>query len=140
MKTTNQWNETDSDYIRKKLIEYNLTKIPEEVKHSVKKVSSILRNDEGDIVGGITGNINWYCLHIDFLWVDESLRGKGYGKELIKNIEEIAKENKCRIIQLDTFSFQAPDFYIACGYKIVVEIENHPTDSMNEYYLAKKLL
>lgn len=64
MKTTNQWNETDSDYIRKKLIEYNLTKIPEEVKHAVKKVSSILRNDEGDIVGGITGNINWYCLHI----------------------------------------------------------------------------
>ena len=140
MKTTNQWNEVDSDYIRKKLIEYNLTKIPEEVKHAVKKVSSILRNDEGDIVGGITGNINWYSLHIDFLWVDESLRGKGYGKELIKNIEEIAKENKCRLIQLDTFSFQAPDFYVACGYKIVGVIENHPTDSMNQYYLAKKLL
>ena len=67
MKITNHWNEVDSDYIRKKLIEYNLTKIPEKLKHAVKKVSSILRNDEGDIVGGITGNINWYSLHIDFL-------------------------------------------------------------------------
>ena len=43
MKITNHWNEVDSDYIRKKLIEYNLTKIPEEVKHAVKNVSSILR-------------------------------------------------------------------------------------------------
>lgn len=140
MKITNQWNQEDSDYVRKKLIEYNLTKIPEEVKHAVKEVSSILRNEEGDIVGGITGSINWYCLHIDFLWLDESLRGKGHGKELINNIEEIAIENNCRVIQLDTFSFQAPEFYQACGYQIVGVVENHPTNWMSQYYLEKKLM
>jgi GNAT superfamily N-acetyltransferase len=140
MNISQQWNQSDSEYVRKKLIEYNLTKIPDEVKHAVKDVSSILRNDVGEIVGGITGKINWYCLHIDFLWLDESLRGKGYGKELLHNIEETAKEHNCRHIQLDTFSFQAPDFYQACGYKIVGVIENTPTDNMSQYYLEKKLI
>ncbi|MDX1701659.1 MAG: GNAT family N-acetyltransferase [Melioribacteraceae bacterium] len=140
MKITHEWNQTDSDYVRKKLIEYNLTKIPEEVKHAVKDVSAILRNDEGEIVGGITGKINWYCLHIDFLWIDESLRGKGYGKVLINNIEETAIENNCHVIQLDTFSFQAPKFYQSCGYEIVGVVENHPTETMNQVYFSKKLI
>jgi ribosomal protein S18 acetylase RimI-like enzyme len=28
----------------------------------------------------LTGTIFWNHLHIDYLWVDNSLRGKGYGK------------------------------------------------------------
>ncbi|MGB2991820.1 MAG: GNAT family N-acetyltransferase, partial [Paenisporosarcina sp.] len=80
MKITQQWNQEDSDYIRTKIIEYNQTKLPDEVKHPIKNVSFMLRNEEGEILGGITGEISWSNLHIDFLWVDESLRGGGYGK------------------------------------------------------------
>lgn len=42
MKITQQWNQEDSDYIRKKIIEHNLSKLPDEVKHPVKKLASSL--------------------------------------------------------------------------------------------------
>jgi ribosomal protein S18 acetylase RimI-like enzyme len=139
MKITQQWNQEDSDYIRKKVIEHNLSKLPDEVKHPVKNISFILRDEGEKILGGITGTIFWYHLHIDFLWVDESLRGKGYGKQLLDNIEEMARENRCNLIQLDTFSFQAPNFYQKYGYEVVGVIEEHPNKDSQQYYLSKKL-
>lgn len=139
MKITQQWNQQDSDYIRKKVIEHNLSKLPDEVKHPVKNISFILRDKEEKILGGITGTIFWYNLHIEFLWVDESLRGKGYGKQLLDNIEETARENRCKLIQLDTFSFQAPNFYQKYGYEVVGVIKGHPNKDNQQYYLSKKL-
>ena len=139
MKIYQQWNQEDSDYIRKKVIEHNLSKLPDDVKHPVKNISFILRDEEDEILGGITGTIFGYHLHIDFLWVDESLRGKGYGKQLLEHIEEIAQKNKCNLIQLDTFSFQAPNFYQKYGYEIIGVIEEHPTKDHKQYYLSKRL-
>lgn len=139
MKIYQQWNQEDSDYIRKKVIEHNLSKLPDDVKHPVKNISFILRDEEDEILGGITGTIFWYHLHIDFLWVDESLRGKGYGSQLLEYIEDIAQKNKCNLIQLDTFSFQAPHFYQKYGYEIIGLIEEHPTKDHKQYYLSKRL-
>lgn len=139
MKITQQWIQEDSDFIRKKVIEYNLAKLPEDVKHPVKNISFILRNEDEIILGGITGTIFWYHLHIDFLWVDESLRGNGYGKQLLDNIELLARENNCNLIQLDTFSFQAPNFYQKYGYDVVGVIEDHPNKNNQQYYLTKRL-
>lgn len=136
---TQQWNQEDSEYIRKKVIEHNLSMLPDDVKHPVKNISFILRDEGGEILGGITGTIFWYNLHIDFLWVDESLRGKGYGKKLLNHIEKIARENRCQLIQLDTFSFQAPVFYQKNGYEIVGVIEGHPNKENQQYYLKKTL-
>jgi ribosomal protein S18 acetylase RimI-like enzyme len=136
---TQQWNQEDSEYIRKKVIEHNLSKLPDDVKHPVKKISFILRNEGGEILGGITGTIFWFNLHIDYLWVDESVRGNGYGVELLNRIEEIARENRCKLIQLDTFSFQAPKFYQKNGYETVGVIEEHPNKGNQQYYLKKKL-
>ena len=140
MKITQQWSQEDSDYIRKKVIEHNLSKLPDEVKHPVKNISYVLRDEENRILGGITGTIFWYHLHIDFLWVDESLRGGGYGKELLAKIEDFARENNCKLIQLDTFSFQAPNFYQKLGYEVVGVIKEHPTIENQQYYLLKRLI
>jgi ribosomal protein S18 acetylase RimI-like enzyme len=139
MKIVQQWSQQDSEYIRKKVIEHNLRNIPDKVKHPVKKVSFILRDEEDNILGGITGTIFWYHLHIDFLWVDETLRGKGYGEKLLQSIEEIAVTNKCRLIQLDTFSFQAPKFYQKFGYEVVGIVEEHPVKEFQQYFLLKRL-
>lgn len=105
----------------------------------MKNVSFILRDENENIVGGITGTIFWYNLHIDLLWVDESQRGKGYGKKLLDNIEEFASENNCTIIHLDTFSFQAPNFYQKNGYEVVSVIEEPSTKEYQQYYLIKRL-
>jgi len=138
MHISKQWVKEDSDFIRNKVIEYNLSLLPDEVKQSSFHVSHILRNDAGEIVGGITGKIYWCHLHIDYLWVEDSLRGKGYGEKLLLQMEKTAIKNNCRLILLDTFSFQAPNFYHKLGFKVVGLVENHPK-GFKQYYLEKKL-
>ncbi|WP_070119551.1 GNAT family N-acetyltransferase [Bacillus marinisedimentorum] len=139
MKIVQQWNEEDNNYIRKKLIEYNLSVLPDEVKHPKKNISFMMRNDEGEIAGGITGTIFWQHLHIDFLWVDSSVRGEGYGAELLGKIEDVARDNGCRLILLDSFSFQAPDFYQKFGYEVTGIVEDFPK-GYQRYYLEKRLI
>jgi ribosomal protein S18 acetylase RimI-like enzyme len=133
-----QWNQSESDFIRKKLIEYNMEKLPDALKTPNENISFIIKEDEGKIVGGITGNAFWDHLHIDFLWVDQNIRGKGYGSKLLNNMEEFAIEKGCKLIYLDTFSFQAPEFYKKNGYEVFGILEDHPK-GFNQYFLQKRL-
>ena len=139
MEIIKQWNQADSDYIRQKVIEHNMVNVPEEVKHPKQQISYILRDEHQKILGGITGTIFWYHLHIDFLWVDDSLRGQGHGKELLTRIEEFAIEHGCKLIQLDTFSFQAPNFYKKFGYEEIGIVDDSPTKDSKQYYLVKNI-
>lgn len=138
MKIVQQWVQEDSDYIREKVIEYNQKCLADEEKTPSEKVSFIVRNEKEEIVGGITAITFWHHVHVDFLWVSEEYRHEGYGTKLIKLIEEFAIEKGCRLINLDTFSFQAPDFYKKHGYKVIGVSEDHPKGH-NHYYLEKRL-
>ncbi|MFD1019608.1 GNAT family N-acetyltransferase [Thalassobacillus hwangdonensis] len=138
MKITQQWNQQDSDFIRKKVIEHNVSQLPEDCKTPNEQTSFILRNEQDEIVGGITATTFWHHMHIDFLWVDDRLRGRGYGAELLKKTEQLAIEKGCRFIALDTFSFQAPEFYKRYGFEVFGVIEDHPK-GFNQYFLHKWL-
>lgn len=133
-----QWNQQDSDYIRKKVIEHNMKSLSDEVKTPLENVSFVIRNDKGELVGGVTGTIFWYHMHIDFLWVSEELRHDGYGSQLIKKMEDLAYEKGCRLIILDTFSFQAPNFYKKQGFKVIGVVEDHPKGH-HQYFMEKRL-
>lgn len=138
MKIIKQWNNDDSKFIANKVIEYNMSKLPQEVKTPSEYVSFVLKNENEELVGGITATIYWHHIYIDFLWVEESHREGGYGSELMNKIEELAIEKGCYLILLDTFSFQAPDFYKKLGYKVVGTVEDHPK-GFNKYLLEKRL-
>lgn len=58
------------------------------------------------------------CLYIDVMWIHEAYRGKEFGKKLILQAEKIAKDNGCIVSHICTFSYQSPEFYKACGYKV----------------------
>lgn len=137
MQIIQQWKQSDSEIIKKKVIEYNMEKLPDELKTSNENISFILKDKTEKIIGGITGNMFWHHLHIDFLWIDTSVRNKGYGSKLLKKIEDFSLEKGCRFIYLDTFSFQAPEFYKKNGYEIFGTIENHPK-GFNQYFLQKR--
>ncbi|WP_099157086.1 GNAT family N-acetyltransferase [Virgibacillus ndiopensis] len=137
MEIIEQWNQDDSDYIRKKVIEHNMDQLPDGLKTPNEDISFVLKDDEGAIVGGITGNMFWHHMHVDFIWVDKSVREEGYGSILLKKLEDYAKYNGCRFIYLDTFSFQAPEFYKRNGYEIFGIIEDHPK-GFNQYFLQKR--
>lgn len=137
LETTQVWTKEDSDYIKKKLIEHNMEQLPDSLKTSNENISFVLRDNDGEIKGGITANMFWHHMKIDFLWVDKSVRKKGYGKILLNKLEDYAREKDCRFIYLDTFSFQAPEFYQKNGYVIFGVLEDHPK-GYNQYFLQKR--
>ncbi|MEI5908620.1 GNAT family N-acetyltransferase [Bacillus spongiae] len=138
MKIMQKESQNETDFIRKKLIEYNMSKLPDHIKTPKENICFVLKNDDGETLGGVTGTTYWQHLHIDILWVDEAIRHKGYGSQLLMEIERVAKEKGCRLICLDTLSFQAPDFYERNGYKVFGVIEDHPK-GYNQYFLEKRL-
>lgn len=99
-----------------------------------------LHDPAGAIVGGVHGNYgNFGWLYISSLWVAESVRGGGYGRQLMLKIEEKAIKNGCHNVYLDTFSFQAPAFYKKLGYVVFGQLEDFPVGN-SRIFLRKKLV
>ena len=90
-------------------------------------VAFFLRDDQGAVVGGVKGSYgNYGWLWIDLLWVSEELRGQGYGTKLMAAIEQEAQKFGCANAYLNSFSFQAVEFYQKIGYRVFGELENFP--------------
>ena len=60
------------------------------------------------------------------------------GEKLLKEVEKIAINQGCELIHLDTFDFQAKDFYLKYGYEIFGVLEDCP-EGHCRYYLKKKV-
>lgn len=98
----------------------------------------VLRRQKEEIVGGLIGKIHWEWLYIDLLFVKEELRGCGYGHRLLEIAENEARQRGAKHVYLDTFSFQAPEFYKQHGYQVFGELKDFPTGHQR-YFLAKHL-
>ena len=72
------------------------------------------------------------------MWVKEELRGQGYGHQLLAMAEIEARQRGATEAYLDTFSFQAPEFYKKNGYQIFGVLENFPPGHQR-FYLTKAL-
>lgn len=97
-----------------------------------------VKNNDGEIVGGVQALINWNWLHICLIWLDESLRKQGVGTELLNRIEALGRASGCTHAHLDTFSFQARGFYEKHGFRVFGNLEDYPPGH-NRYYLYKSL-
>lgn len=98
------------------------------------KFCIFLKDNNKKAYGGIIVTFTWNGMHIDSLWVDESLRGKDYGTQLMKMVEEEAMKRGCTIAFTDTFSYQAPQFYEKLGYTVYGKLEGFPEGSALNYY------
>ena len=72
------------------------------------------------------------------LWIREDLRGCGYGHRLLTLLEDAARQHGAKNAYLDTFSFQAPDFYQKHGYQVFGTLKDFPVGH-KRYYLRKQL-
>ena len=104
------------------LIRYNDEKMG---KQKYKRLAISLR-DGTVIVGGIVGEVWTAVLFIQFFWLEQRFRGKGFGTKLIKAIEKEAKRFGATHSYVDTMSFQAPGFYRRCGYRKFGSIKGYP--------------
>ena len=73
-------------------------------------------DQSGTLVGALTSDLLWDWLYIDELWVSESCRGQGLGKQLMLKAEKYAVETSLSGIWLWTQSWQAGGFYTLMGY------------------------
>lgn len=137
--TIKNGDKKDSDYVIEKLVEYNLSQVPKTQDISYVWINKIVENDDKEIVGGILAKMYcWNVIYIDALWIDENYRNCGIGTKLLKEIEKIAIKESCNLIHLDTFDFQAKDFYIKNGYEVFGVLDECPKDH-KRYFLKKYL-
>jgi GNAT superfamily N-acetyltransferase len=98
----------------------------------------MLHSADDKVVGGVIGATYWDWLYIDLLWVKEELRGQGYGHRLLTVAEEEARKRGAKNAYLDTFSFQAPDFYEQHGYRVFGTLDGFPAGHQR-YFMTKEL-
>jgi GNAT superfamily N-acetyltransferase len=97
-----------------------------------------VRDEEGHFQGGLLGGTYWGWLVIEILWLDERVRGKGYGRALVTMAENIAITRGCHSVHLDTMSFQALDFYLKLGYTVFGRLDDRPKGH-SRIFLKKSL-
>jgi GNAT superfamily N-acetyltransferase len=97
----------------------------------------LLRNAQGEVVGGLLGKTEWGWLHIATLAIREEFRGQGYGTRLLAMAEAEAQARGCHDVFLDTFSFQARPFYEARGYELFGVLERFAEHT--KFFLRKRL-
>ncbi|MBD2748661.1 GNAT family N-acetyltransferase [Microvirga sp. BT688] len=86
----------------------------------------LLRDDDDRVRGGIRGVIALFWLQVDHFWVDEALRGQGYGARLLSMAEEAARMHGAIGAQLTTSTFQAENFYRKQGYAEIGRLKDRP--------------
>jgi GNAT superfamily N-acetyltransferase/uncharacterized glyoxalase superfamily protein PhnB len=84
--------------------------------HEVRPLACFARDAAGAVLGGAVGRRWGACCELQQLWVQPAQRGQGIGSALVRAFEQQARGHGCRVFYLETFSFQAPDFYRALGY------------------------
>ncbi|WP_171163279.1 N-acetyltransferase [Streptomyces sp. I05A-00742] len=94
---------------------------------------------DGELAAGLVGRVQYHWLHVDLLWVDARHRGTGLGSRLVARAEETARDRHgCVGSRVETWDFQAPDFYRKLGYRVVATVEDYPP-GVTEYTLIKSL-
>lgn len=88
----------------------------------------LLARDTGKIVAVCKGYNYADDFYIGQLAVAESHRTGGLGGRMLAACEDIARERGCRTLQVDTYSYQAPGFYLKCGFEEYHRIRNYRGD------------
>lgn len=122
-----KYNRNNCDWILK-----NSKETPSEIKYH-----NIAIYDENKLVGGSSGYIAWQWYFLDEFWIDEKYRKKGIGTKIINTVENYAIKNNLLGLRVETWDFQAKDFYEKMGYNVYASFKDCPPGTI-EYFLSKK--
>lgn len=102
---------SDDKVIRDGILDFNGHIINEQATHF-----SLFAKDGAQIIGGALIWEHSDALYIDVLWCNEKYRKQGIGTKIITMIDGIAKNKRLPKIFVDTYAFQAQDFYKKHGF------------------------
>ena len=97
----------------------------------------LLRDDTGQVRGGIRAMLVLCWLQVDHFWVDEQLCSQGYGSKLLRQAEEEARKHGAIGAQLTTSTFQAVGFYEKHGYSEIGRLRDRPP-GQDRVWMAKR--
>ena len=129
--------QNDLDFIRDGIRAYNHMYLPD---GDVDAIGCFARNDEDKVIGGLTGEMYNNTVFVEYLWIDAEARTSGLGSKLIALLEEQVKPLGVTHLYLDTYSFQALDFYLKLGFEKVGQYSGYPAAGIDKYFLQKKIV
>lgn len=130
-------DKADKTAVLNKLLAYNRIHFPKELQERYREANLYLKDDQGQVRGGLIAEVCYNWLEIHYLCIDVELRHTGYGKQLMEQVEQIAIQSQCDFIKVDTLTFQALEFYQKLGYVVYGELPN--AGGFTHYYLKKDL-
>ncbi|MGV6394152.1 GNAT family N-acetyltransferase [Pseudomonas caspiana] len=131
-------NPTDEDYlgILTPLRAFNVSRAGDA---GAEKFALLIRDEHSDeVLGGLYGSLLYRWMFIELLAVPEQARGQGLGSRLMAMAETLANEKNCVGIWLDTFDFQAPEFYRSLGFSEFGQVNDYPPGH-RRYFFQKRL-
>jgi len=97
-----------------------------------------VRDETGTVKGGLYGYTAWGWLYVQWLWLDESLRGQQLAGRLLAAAEIEAQVRGCHGAVIDTFNPKARHAYERAGYQVFGELADFPKGH-SRTYLQKRL-
>lgn len=97
-----------------------------------------VEDEQGNLIAGMVAETFGHWLEIEYLYVQEDFRGQGIGSNILNRAEKEARERKCKYSFVNTYQFQAPDFYKKHGYEEVFALKEYPYTG-ERYYYTKEL-
>jgi len=92
----------------------------------------------GEPIGAVAGHTWGGVCELKQVWVAESYRGRGVGRELMQAAIDEAAARGCAHVFVATYDFQAPGFYRELGFVEVARIADKPLGH-TEYILRHEL-
>ena len=111
---------------------YPLMEIPKSKRFMIRVI-----NEKDQVVGGAQMWAYWGWADINLLALEQKVRGRGLGRQLMHAIENKAREEGCNRIRVETFGNEL-EFYQRMGYRIVGHLEDYP-EGYSYYWLRKDL-
>ncbi|MDX8514092.1 GNAT family N-acetyltransferase [Mesorhizobium captivum] len=103
-----------------------------------KALAVFVRDDAGAIVAGISGYTAWGWLYVQWLWVDEKLRGQRIAAGMLDAAEREAVARGCKAAWIDTFNPTAAKVYQRQGYQPFGTLPDFPV-GRSRIFLQKTL-
>lgn len=101
-------------------------------------IAVFVRDESGAVVAGISGYTAWGWLYVQWLWVDEKLRGQHVATKMLDAVEQEAVARGCHGALIDTFSPKAERVYQRQGYKPFGVLPDFPI-GRSRVFLQKQL-
>ncbi len=104
----------------------------------IRQFSIFIKDQKQNILGGTCGTIFYGSLYVDSLWVDKTLRHRGWGTKLMHEAEKVGRKYGASFVTLNTMDWEALPFYQKLGYSIEFTREGYEKDS-KMFMLRKNL-